>query len=80
MHTRHAYFWQTVNTDIDSEQPSAWKRSEIGRLVRISEKAKMSGTEPDNSGERLKAEIAEQTRTIMREMLAEFKREEREEK
>ena len=77
MHTRHAYFWQPVNADIDSEQFSAWKRTEIGRLVRIRE---MSGIEPDNSGERLKAEIAEQTRTIMREMLIEFKREEREEK
>ena len=40
----------------------------------------MSGSEPDNSGERLKAEIAEQTRVIMREMLAEFKRGEKEEK
>ena len=40
----------------------------------------MLRSEIDNSGERLKAEIAEQTRTIIREMLAEFKREEREEK
>ena len=40
----------------------------------------MSGSEPDNSGERLKAEIAEQTRAIMREMLAEFKREEKQER
>ena len=40
----------------------------------------MAGSEPDTSGEKLKAEITEQTRTIMREMLAEFKREERQEK
>ena len=37
----------------------------------------MAGSEPDTSGEKLKAEIAEQTITIMREMLAEFKKEER---
>ena len=37
----------------------------------------MSESEPDNSGERLKAKITEQTRAIMREMLAEFKREEK---
>ena len=40
----------------------------------------MSGFEPDNSGERLKAEIAEQMKAIMKEMLAEFKREAKEEK
>ena len=37
----------------------------------------MAGSEPESSGEKLKAEIVEQMRTIMREMLAEFKREER---
>ena len=37
----------------------------------------MAGSEPDTSGEKLKAEIVDQMRTIMRDMLAEFKREER---
>ena len=40
----------------------------------------MSGSEPESSGEKLKAEIAEQTRDIMREMFAEFKKEEKQEK
>ena len=40
----------------------------------------MAGSEPESSGERLKAEIAEQMITIMREMLAEFKKEERQER
>ena len=37
----------------------------------------MAGSEPDTSGEKLKAELIEQIITIMREMLAEFKKEER---
>ena len=40
----------------------------------------MAGSEPDTSGERLKAEIAEQTKTIMRDMLAEFKKEKSQER
>ena len=40
----------------------------------------MAGSEPDTSGERLKVEIAEQTRTIIRDMLVEFKKEERQER
>ena len=40
----------------------------------------MSGSEPESSGEKLKAEIAEQTRDIMREMFVEFKKEEKQEK
>ena len=40
----------------------------------------MAGSEPDTSGEKFKAEITEQKRTIMRERLAEFKREERQER
>ena len=40
----------------------------------------MSGSEPESSGEKLKAEIAEQTRDIMRDMFAEFKKEEKQEK
>ena len=40
----------------------------------------MVGSEPESSGEKLKYEIAEQTRDIMREMFAEFKKEEREKK
>ena len=40
----------------------------------------MAGSEPDTNGEKLKAEIAEQTITIMREMLAYFKKEERQER
>ena len=37
----------------------------------------MAGSEPNTSGEKLKAKIVEQMRTIMREMLAEFEKEER---
>ena len=40
----------------------------------------MAGFEPESSGEKLKAEITEQTITIMREMLVEFKKEERQER
>ena len=40
----------------------------------------MAGSEPGSSGEKLKAEIAEQTRDIMREMFAEFKKEEKQER
>ena len=40
----------------------------------------MAGSEPDTSGEKLKAEISEQTITIMREMFTEFKKEERQER
>ena len=40
----------------------------------------MAGSEPESSGEKLKFEIAEQTRDIMREMFAEFKKEERQER
>ena len=40
----------------------------------------MAGSEPESSGEKLKAEIAEQTRDIMREMFAEFKKEEKQER
>ena len=40
----------------------------------------MAGSEPDTRWEKLKAEIAEQMRTIMREMLADFKKEERQER
>ena len=40
----------------------------------------MAGSEPDTSGERLTAEIAEQMRTMMREILAEFKKEERQQR
>ena len=35
----------------------------------------MAGSEPESSGEKLKAEITEQTRTIMRDRLVEFKKE-----
>ena len=37
----------------------------------------MAGSESESFGEKLKAKIAEQIKTIMREMMAEFKREER---
>ena len=37
----------------------------------------MAGSEPESSGEKFKAEIAEQTRDIMREMFTEFKKEEK---
>ena len=40
----------------------------------------MAGSEPDTSGEKLKAEIAEQMRNIMREILVDFKNEERQER
>ena len=40
----------------------------------------MAGSEPDTSEEKLKAEITEQMRTIMKEMLVEFKRKERQER
>ena len=40
----------------------------------------MAGSEPNTNGEKLKAEIAEQMITIMREMLAEFNKEERQER
>ena len=40
----------------------------------------MAGSEPNTSGEKLKAKIAEQTITLMREMFAEFKMEERQER
>ena len=40
----------------------------------------MAGSELDTSGEKLKAEIAEQMRNIMREMLVYFKKEERQER
>ena len=40
----------------------------------------MTGSEPETSGEKLKAEIIEQMRIIMRDMLAEFKKEERQER
>ena len=40
----------------------------------------MAGSEPESSGEKLKSEIAEQTRDIMREMFAEFKKEEKQER
>ena len=40
----------------------------------------MAGSEPKSNGEKLKAEIAEQTRDIMREMFAEFRKEEKKEK
>ena len=40
----------------------------------------MAGSEPNTSGKKLKAEIAEQTITLMREMFAEFKKEERQER
>ena len=40
----------------------------------------MAGSEPESSGEKLKAEIAEQTRDIMREMFTEFKKEEKQER
>ena len=40
----------------------------------------MAGSEPESSGEKLKAEIAEQTKDIMREMFAEFRKEKKEEK
>ena len=39
----------------------------------------MAGFNFEVFGEKLKAEIAEQTRTIMREMMAEFRREEKQE-
>ena len=35
----------------------------------------MSGTKSKNLGEKLKSEIVEQTRAIMREMMAEFREE-----
>ena len=40
----------------------------------------MAGSKSDTSGEKLKSEIAEQTRDIMREMFAEFKKEDRQER
>ena len=40
----------------------------------------MAGSEPESSGEKLKAEIVEKTRDIMREMFAEFKKEEKQER
>ena len=40
----------------------------------------MTRSESETLGEKLKAEIAEQTRIIMREMMAEFGREERQKK
>ena len=40
----------------------------------------MVGFDFEAFGEKLKAEITEQTRTIMREMMAEFRREERQER
>ena len=40
----------------------------------------MARSEPGSSGEKLKAEIAEQTRDIMREMFAELKKEEKQER
>ena len=40
----------------------------------------MAGSEPESSGEKLKVEIAEQTRDIMREMFAEFKKEDRQDR
>ena len=40
----------------------------------------MAGSELESSGEKLKAEISEQNRDIMKEMFAEFKKEERKEK
>ena len=40
----------------------------------------MAGFESESSGEKLKAEIVEQTRDIMREMFAEFKKEEKQER
>ena len=40
----------------------------------------MAGSESESFGEKLKAEITEQTRTIMREILVDFKKEERQER
>ena len=40
----------------------------------------MAAFEPESSGEKLKTEITEQTRDIMREMFVEFRKEEKEEK
>ena len=40
----------------------------------------MAGSEPESSGEKLKTEITEQTRDIMREMFAEFRKEDRQER
>ena len=80
MHTRHASFWWSIIADIDPGQSSEWRRAGTGRLVRILDNRKMAGSELESSGEKLKAEIAEQTRDIMREMFAEFKKEEKQEK
>ena len=40
----------------------------------------MAGSEPDTSGEKLKAEIAKQIITLMKEIFTEFKKEERQER
>ena len=80
MHTRHAFFWWSIIADIDPGQSSEWRRAGTGRLVRISNIEKMAGSELESSGEKLKAEIAEQTRDIMREMFTEFKKEKKQEK
>lgn len=51
--------------DIDPRQTSGWKRSDMGRLVRISEETKMAGFNSEAFGEKLKVEIAEQTQKII---------------
>ena len=80
MHTRHASFWWSIIADIDPGQSSEWRRAGTGRLVRISDNRKMAGSELKSSEEKLKAEIAEQTWDIIREMFAEFKKEEKQER
>ena len=40
----------------------------------------MAGSEPESNGEKLKAEIIEQTRDIMRKIFAEFKKEDKQER
>ena len=61
-----------VIADIDSRQSSDWKWFDTGRLVRIPKETIIASFDPDAFKEQLKAEMAEQTQTIMWEMLAEM--------
>ena len=56
------------------------KRSDTGRLIKILKNREMAGSEPESSGEKLKAEITEQIITLMREMFTDFKKDERQER
>ena len=67
-------------SDIDPRQTSGWKRSNTGRLIRLSETTKIVGSDLETFKEQMKCELTDQTRTIMREMLVESRRAEREER